>query len=244
VFGHPGLGQQTRIVQSTNPGPGVALLAVRSAHTSRPDQQPAPATPTRTPDWVADLKRGTRHAGRHHYDRSPLRPAAVLVLFCDSDTGHTVLLTERAADLTHYPQQLVFPGGAGATLPLVLLLLRSKLKRARTVAYATIAPSIFNANEPLMFGLPLVLNPYLCVPFVLVPLVLAVVTWETINLGLVARPAIYIPSTVPLPISVFLATKDWRSIVLVALNLMIGLAIYFPFVALYERHERSIGADT
>jgi PTS system cellobiose-specific IIC component len=137
----------------------------------------------------------------------------------------------------------VFPGGAGATLPLVLLLLRSRTKRARTVAYATLVPSLFNANEPLMFGLPLVLNPYLCVPFVVAPLLLAVVSWEAIHLGLVARPAFYIPSTIPLPFSVFLATKDWRSIVLIALNLLLAAAIYMPFVALFERHERMLGAD-
>lgn len=138
----------------------------------------------------------------------------------------------------------VFPGGAGATFPLVLLLLRSKIKRARTVAYASLVPAIFNANEPLMFGLPLVLNPYLCVPFVFAPLVLAFVTWEAIHLGLVARPAFYVPSSlVPLPINVFLATKDWRSIVLVTLNLLLAAVIYAPFVKLYERHELSIGAD-
>ena len=131
----------------------------------------------------------------------------------------------------------IFPGGAGATLPLVLLLLRSKVRRTRGVALATLVPAVFNANEPLMFGLPLVSIPYLSVPFVVAPLVLAVVTWEAIHLGLVARPALYIPSSVPLPISVLLATKDWRAAVLVALNVVLALAIYAPFVRLFERHE-------
>jgi len=133
----------------------------------------------------------------------------------------------------------VFPGGAGATLPLVLLLLRSKVKRVRTVALATLLPSLANANEPLMFGLPLVLNPVLGIPFVITPLVLAVVSWWAINLGLVARPAIYIPSTVPIPIGAFLATKDWRSIILMLLDIGIGAAIYAPFVSVYERNERA-----
>ena len=132
----------------------------------------------------------------------------------------------------------VFPGGAGATLPLVLLLLRSKVKRVRTVALATMLPAFANVNEPLMFGLPLALNPILGVPFVLVPMVLAVVSWWAMELDLVARPAYYIPSTVPLPIGAFLATKDWRSVLLMALNVALGLVIYAPFVAIYERHER------
>ncbi len=132
----------------------------------------------------------------------------------------------------------IFPGGAGATFPLVLLLLRSRVKRVRTIAYATLLPSVANANEPLMFGLPLVLNPTLGVPFVFAPLALAVVSYYAMALGFVARPAYYIPSTVPLPIGAFLATKDWRSVVLVALNVAIALAVYAPFVARYERQER------
>ena len=130
----------------------------------------------------------------------------------------------------------VFPGGAGATLPLVLLLLRSKVKRVRNVALATLLPALVNVNEPLMFGLPLVLNPVLGVPFVVTPLVLAIVTWWAMQLGLVARPAYYIPSTVPIPFGAFAATKDWWSIALMGVNLILGLLIYAPFVAAYERN--------
>ncbi len=133
----------------------------------------------------------------------------------------------------------VFPGGAGATLPLVLLLLRSKVKRVRRVALASVLPSLINANEPLMFGLPLIFNPLLGIPFVIVPLVLAVVSWESIALGVVARPAYYIPATIPIPFGAFFATRDWRSIVLVFAEIVIGLVIYLPFVNAYERQERA-----
>jgi PTS system cellobiose-specific IIC component len=136
----------------------------------------------------------------------------------------------------------VFPGGAGATLPLVLLLLRSKVKRVKRIALATLLPSLVNANEPLMFGLPLVLNPVLGVPFIIVPLVLAFVSYEAIALGFVSRPAYYIPSMVPAPLGAFLATKDWRSVLLVLLDVALGLAIYAPFVAIYERQERRRGS--
>ena len=132
----------------------------------------------------------------------------------------------------------VFPGGAGATLPLVLLLMRSKVRRIRRVAYATILPSLINANEPLMFGLPLVLNPVLGVPFVVAPLVLAVVSYEAMAHGFVSRPAYYIPSTIPIPLGAFLATKDWRSVILMLVNIVLGLAMYFPFVTVFERQER------
>ena len=132
----------------------------------------------------------------------------------------------------------IFPGGAGATLPLVLMLLRSKNKRDKRTALATVGPSLFNTNEPLMFGLPVVLNPYLGAPFVIAPLVLAIVTWEAMNLGLVGKPVWYLPSTIPLPFSVFFATnKDWRAVALAALNLVLAALIYLPFVRLYARHR-------
>jgi cellobiose PTS system EIIC component len=135
----------------------------------------------------------------------------------------------------------VFPGGAGATLPLVLLLLTTKLRRVRAVAYATLVPSIFGANEPLMFGLPVVLNPYLSIPFIAAPLVLALVTWEAMNLGLVGRPVLYFPglSAVPPPISGFVATNDWHAIVLLTLNVALATAIYWPFVRLFVRHREA-----
>ena len=137
----------------------------------------------------------------------------------------------------------VFPGGAGATLPLVLLLMRSKVRRIRRVAFATILPSLINANEPLMFGLPLVLNPVLGVPFVLAPLVLAALSYEAMAFGFVSRPAYYIPSTIPIPIGAFLATRDWRSVILMLINIAVGLAIYLPFVNAYERAERLRGEE-
>jgi cellobiose PTS system EIIC component len=133
----------------------------------------------------------------------------------------------------------VFPGGAGATLPLVLLLLRSRVRRVRTVAYAALVPAFFNVNEPLMFGLPLVLDPILATPFVLAPTTLAVVTYAVVSAGWVARPALYVPSSVPAFVNVFIATHDWRACVLVAFNLIVALVLYAPFVAAFERRERA-----
>ncbi len=131
----------------------------------------------------------------------------------------------------------VFPGGAGATLPLVVLLLRSRVPRLRAFAYATIVPSLINTNEPVMFGLPLVYNPILGIPYLLAPLVLAGTTYLSLALGWVRAPVYYMPSTVPIFLNTFLATLDWRSLILVLVNLAIAGAIYFPFVRMYERIE-------
>ena len=80
------------------------------------------------------------------------------------------------------------------------MLLRSKHKRIRSVALASLGPAIFGANEPLMFGLPVVFNPTLAVPFVIAPMVLAAITYGAMAFDLVARPAFYIPSTIPQPL--------------------------------------------
>jgi PTS system cellobiose-specific IIC component len=130
----------------------------------------------------------------------------------------------------------VFPGGAGATLPLAALLALSRVPRLRNVGRATFLPSLFNLNEPLLFAAPVVFNPHLVLPFVGAPLVLSTVTYLVIATGLVARPAFYIPSSVPTLISTYVATQDFRAIALAAFNIALATLIWYPFVRAYERH--------
>ncbi|HEY9180204.1 MAG TPA: PTS transporter subunit EIIC [Candidatus Baltobacteraceae bacterium] len=130
----------------------------------------------------------------------------------------------------------VFPGGAGATLPLAALLALSKVERLRKIGRLTIVPAMFNINEPLVFGLPLVLNPFLAIPFTLVPIVLATITYLAVAHGFVARPALYVPSSIPTFASTYLSTLDVRAVALVAVNVAVAAVIYLPFVRAYERH--------
>jgi cellobiose-specific phosphotransferase system component IIC len=130
----------------------------------------------------------------------------------------------------------VFPGGAGATLPLAALLAISKVPRLRRVGRATIVPALFNFNEPLLFAAPVVFNPHFILPFVGAPLVLATVTYAAVALGLVARAAFYVPSSVPTFVSTYLATQDLRALALVAFNIALATVIWYPFVRAYERH--------
>lgn len=129
----------------------------------------------------------------------------------------------------------VFPGGAGATLPLAAYFALSKVPKLRTVGRVAIVPAIFNINEPLIFGAPLIANPYFALPFTLVPLILATLTWFAMDHGLVARPAFYMPGSIPSFISTFSATLDWRAPVLVAVNIAIAAVCYWPFFRAYER---------
>ncbi len=131
----------------------------------------------------------------------------------------------------------VFPGGCGATLPMVLLMMRSRVPRLRKFAYATLLPSLINTNEPVMFGLPLVYNPILGIPYLLAPLALVGTTYAALSLGWVRAPIYYLPSVLPVFANVFLATLDWRAIPLLLLNMLVAGAIYLPFVRMYEQIE-------
>ena len=134
----------------------------------------------------------------------------------------------------------IFPGGAGATLPVAALFCLSKVPRLRALGRVTIVPALFNVNEPLIFGTPLVVNPYFAVPFTVVPFVLATVTWLAMHYGFVARPAFYVPSTIPSFVSTYAATLDWRAPVLMVVNIAIATIAYLPFVRAYERHAASV----
>jgi 8-oxo-dGTP pyrophosphatase MutT (NUDIX family) len=121
LFGHPGFGQQTRLVHAPDTAPGLAVLAVHSARLAWLPAGPGPATPSLgepprppRPDWLQALRAAVQDppdAGAVPADPAVLRPAAVLVLLTDGADGPQVLLTERAPDLADYPGLLTFPGG-------------------------------------------------------------------------------------------------------------------------------------
>jgi PTS system cellobiose-specific IIC component len=155
-------------------------------------------------------------------------------------------LRNTAAFAHHAPVQhivaaatflFVFPGGCGATLPLVVLLLRSRVRRLRALAYAALGPALLNVNEPLVFGVPVAYNPVLAVPFVAAPLALACTTYAAMASGIVGRPLFYVPSAVPAIANAFVATLDWRACVLQVVNLAVAAVIWFPFVRAFERAE-------
>jgi PTS system cellobiose-specific IIC component len=134
----------------------------------------------------------------------------------------------------------VFPGGAGATLPVAFLLLFSRAPRLRLLARATVGPALCNINEPLLFGLPIVANPFLVVPFVGVPLITATIAYFATANNFVSRAYTYMPGIVPAPAAAYLATLDWRAVLLVLFNIALATAVYLPFVRAYERHEAAL----
>lgn len=129
----------------------------------------------------------------------------------------------------------VWQGGSGAALPLALLLLRARSAQLKAVGRVGFLPALCNVNEPLLFGVPVVLNATLAVPFLVAPLLSTLVAYGALAAGWVAPPFLEMPWTLPAPLGAFLSTKDWRAVVLQMFNLGLGLAVYWPFVRRYDR---------
>ena len=130
----------------------------------------------------------------------------------------------------------IWQGGSGATLALALMLVFAKSKQLRLVGRAGIVPAIFNINEPLIFGTPVVMNGKLAPPFVLAPAIMATLSWLAMHFGLVRPPYIEVVWTLPAPIGAYLSSGgDVRAVVLQMVNLAIALAIWWPFVRRYDR---------
>ena len=127
-------------------------------------------------------------------------------------------------------------GGAGSTLSLVIaMVLFCKSKRINSLGKLSLVAGIFNINEPIIFGLPIVLNPTMIIPFMVVPTVNIVISYFCMSMGLVPIcSGVNIPWTCPLGISGFLATNWVGGLLQIAL-LILGVVIYMPFIKIMDK---------
>lgn len=132
---------------------------------------------------------------------------------------------------------LVLIGGGGATLSLcIMMAFMAKSQRLRMIGKASIVPSIFNINEPLVFGAPIAFNPILMLPFWINGLLGPILLWIVMKLGLVPIP--YMPFQMwytPAPIAGWLITHSVAGVVFVLVYFMISWIIYFPFFKVYDK---------
>ncbi|MDJ1122434.1 PTS sugar transporter subunit IIC [Olsenella sp. YH-ols2217] len=143
-------------------------------------------------------------------------------------------------------QWFVQIGGSGCTLSLaILLLFFSKSKYGKAMGKATIVPAVFNINEPLMFGVPLVLSPTFFIPLVVVPLLNTLISYFCMAVGLVGRfVGAIVPWVLPGPIGAYLACGgDWRAAVLNVVLIALGMLVYFPFFRAWEKQMLKAEAD-
>ncbi len=121
-------------------------------------------------------------------------------------------------------------GGSGTTMGLALLLVfAAKSKQMKAIGKLAIMPEIFTINEPIMFGMPIVLNPVMLVPFIITPLLMAVIAYGAMAWGIVPRTnGVNIPWTTP-PIIAGFIVSGWRGAVLNVFQIILSGLIYFPF---------------
>lgn len=127
-------------------------------------------------------------------------------------------------------------GGCGLTLGLLFAgLFAARSQQLKSLMKMAFVPGLFNINEPIIFGLPIVFNPYLLVPFVLVPLIAMFVTYFAISTGFMAPfSAVQVPWTTPPVIAGFLL-NGWQGAVVQIVNLAIATVIYFPFLKAQDK---------
>lgn len=125
-------------------------------------------------------------------------------------------------------------GGAGCTFALIIaLLIFSKKQEEKTLAKLAAPMGVFNINEPVVFGLPIVLNPVYVIPWVLVPTLLIVIAYLASEAGIVPPVYVETPWVMPPVLYAWFATGfSWKAIVLAIVNLGIGTAIWSVFVLL------------
>lgn len=134
----------------------------------------------------------------------------------------------------------VFLGGAGASIALLgAIMIFSKREDEKAIAKLSFAPGLFNINEPVIFGLPIVLNPVYIIPFIVIPLVNLVIAWGAVDLiHFLPKVVVLSPWTTPPVIGGFIATGfAWQAIVLCIIILTIDVILYIPFVKLASKKQ-------
>lgn len=127
-------------------------------------------------------------------------------------------------------------GGSGNTLPLVLtLIFGCKSKQMRTLGFLALPASIFNINEPIVFGLPIVLNAIMFIPWLMATPITAIIGYTSMKLGLVnATNGVMIPWTTPVFLSGYLVSGV-SGIFLQAVILIVCFLIYYPFIKTLDK---------
>ncbi|MBV7391601.1 PTS sugar transporter subunit IIC [Enterococcus alishanensis] len=130
-------------------------------------------------------------------------------------------------------------GGTGVTLGLVIAiyLVGRKNKQLMVVNNLAAAPGLFNINEPLLFGFPIVLNPIMFIPFILAPMITVTIAYFATSTGLVPPATAIAPWVTPPIIGGALVTGSISGGILAAINLIISVVIYIPFIIMINIQE-------
>lgn len=129
-------------------------------------------------------------------------------------------------------------GGTGSTICLIIAILIIVRKgNTAWLAKLSILPGIFNINELLVFGLPIVLNPIYLIPFILAPISMTLLSYTAMAVGFVPLTNSVFNWTTPILLSGYMATNSWTGVVLQLIDIVVGVAIYLPFVWLANKQK-------
>ena len=170
---------------------------------------------------------------------SIVEPAIAAITYANAEVNLNLLQQGMHADkiLTSGTQMfIVTMGGTGATLvvPFMFMWL-TKSKRNRAIGRASVVPTFFGVNEPILFGAPLVLNPIFFIPFIFAPIAnVWIFKFFIETLGMNSFTA-NLPWTTPAPLGLVLGTNfQLLSFILAALLIVVDVVIYYPFLKVYD----------
>lgn len=182
---------------------------------------------------------------------SIVEPAIAAISYANVETNYQLLQAGQHADkvITSGTQMFIATmGGTGATLvvPFMFMWL-TKSKRNRAIGRASVVPTFFGVNEPILFGAPIVLNPVFFIPFVLTPIVnVWLFKFFVDTLGMNSF-SVNLPWTTPGPLGIVMGTGfATLSFALAALLIVVDIAIYYPFLKVYDEQilaEEAAGGD-
>ena len=133
----------------------------------------------------------------------------------------------------------VWYGGTGATLCVLMTVLCTKRENsAKRIAMLALIPSLFNINEIILFGLPIVFNPLFFIPFLIVPIVLTILTYIAVFFNFIPYEIFAVEWTTPVLISGYLATKSFNGVLFQLICVIVGTLIYVPFVGHYNMESK------
>jgi cellobiose PTS system EIIC component len=127
-------------------------------------------------------------------------------------------------------------GGSGSTFAFALMLLfLAKSTQLKAISKSAIGPAFFEINEPILFGVPIVMNPVLMIPFILAPLASVTIAYFVMDFGLVDKAFAIAPWTTPPIINAFLVTGDIKASILQLICFLVTGLIYYPFFKIWDR---------
>lgn len=138
-------------------------------------------------------------------------------------------------------------GGSGATLGLIIamLIFTRKGEKERSVAKLAIIPGCFGINEPVIFGLPIVLNPLLFIPWILVPMINAIIAYVATSIGWVVPLVVLNSGNEPVLVSTWiLGAFHLSPVILTVILIILDIVLYSPFVILNQKRTRELELST